>query len=95
MPWEWDEVKDASNLRKHGIDFALASLVFQDPFLRVKQDASESEQRWQSFGMIGNAYIMVVHTGRIEEIEAGATGRIISARRMTRHERRWYEQVRP
>ena len=95
MPWEWDDAKNAVNVRKHGIDFALAAMVFFDALLRVERDEFQGEQRWQCYGMIGELHVIVIHTARIEEVEAGGTGRIISARRMTRHERRWYEQVRP
>ena len=95
MPWEWDAAKNAANLHKHGIPFDTAVLVFSDPFLRVIEDFSGGEQRWQSYGMIDAAYVLVVHTERIDEVEGGAIGRIISARRMTPNERRWYEQVRP
>lgn len=93
MPWEWDEAKNAANLSKHGIDFETAVHVFFDGFLRIREDWHGGEQRWHSFGMIGNAYIVVIHTGRIDEVEAGAIGRLISARRMTSREKRWYEQT--
>ncbi len=31
--FEWDEIKAAANVRKHGVSFELASTVFNDPRL--------------------------------------------------------------
>jgi uncharacterized DUF497 family protein len=31
MRFEWDEAKNHSNLKKHGIEFKAAVLVFEDP----------------------------------------------------------------
>ena len=30
--FEWDEAKNKTNLRKHGVDFETAQLIFDDPF---------------------------------------------------------------
>jgi len=32
--FEWDEIKAASNLRKHGVSFEMAATVFYDPRMR-------------------------------------------------------------
>jgi uncharacterized DUF497 family protein len=44
--FEWDDVKAASNLRKHGVDFADAIRVFGDAFAdyRFEIDAVYGEQ---------------------------------------------------
>lgn len=32
LRFEWDQSKNETNKRKHGIDFETAQLVFDDPF---------------------------------------------------------------
>lgn len=89
--FEWDEAKNRSNQRKHGLSFEQAALVFQDPLHRSVQDRVDgNELRWQTFGQIGGLVIvMVAHT--VTDIDDGAVIRIISARRAGRRERQWYE----
>jgi uncharacterized DUF497 family protein len=94
MRWTWDPEKNRRNRRDHGISFETAVLVFDDPLALSRPDpASGGEQRWQTVGLIGTVVVLVVHTwpdagGREQE----ATGRIISARKATAHERRAYEE---
>ncbi|MDQ3654317.1 MAG: BrnT family toxin, partial [Chloroflexota bacterium] len=38
MRFEWDERKNTSNFRKHGVEFELASEVFSDPFASYARD---------------------------------------------------------
>ena len=92
MRFEWDEAKNLSNKRKHGIRFEEAAAVFQDPLHVSVQDRVEGgEERWQTFGMVGTLLlVMVAHTSH-EEGQAGVVIRIISARQATRQERRLYE----
>ncbi len=92
---EWDEAKNTSNQRKHGVSFENASQVFLDPlFVSVKDRIQDREQRWRTYGEVdGWLLMMVVHTLR-EEDEAGRPVeviRIISARYATRKERQRYE----
>lgn len=49
------------------------------------------EERWQTVGRIGQVVVFVVHTWP-EAIKGEETGRIISARKATAHERRAYEE---
>lgn len=94
--FEWDEVKNLANQRKHGgISFEDAAQVFNDPFHRTVQDRIEGgELRWQTMGLSGRSVLLVVaHTVKEwdedgEEIEIV---RIISARRADRSERKKYE----
>lgn len=87
--WTWDENKSRSNLSKHGIDFELAQLVFDDPMAATRFEMSyDGKDRWQTMGMIGLVLVLVVHTAPDGE----RPGRIISARKATRHERRTYEE---
>ena len=94
MRFTWDEDKNRRNLAKHKISFETARLVFEDPFhvSRVDRDV-EGEERWQTMGLIGSVVVVLVaHTYREEGDEAVI--RIMSARKATPHERRYYEQNR-
>lgn len=89
--FEWDEVKAASNYRKHGIRFEEAARVFDDPFHLSVQDRYENgEYRWQSIGTVrGCVVVVVAHTTRFED--GTEIIRIISARKAERREQRGYE----
>jgi uncharacterized protein len=88
---EWDDIKDATNYRKHGIRFIEAAWVFDDPLAVSLQDRIENgEQRWQTVGLVGGCLLLLVaHTVQLGEVEVI---RIISARRADRKERKRYEQ---
>lgn len=92
--FEWDEAKAKSNLRKHGVRFEDAMLVFADPFALVEQDRSEGrELRWQTLGLVGDIVLLLVaHTVRDEDQDEII--RIISARKAVRKERKRYDQNR-
>lgn len=92
--FEWDERKAVVNLRKHGIRFEGAAQVFFDEFALAAQDREvEGEPRWQTIGMVEGVIVLVVaHTVRDEGQDEVI--RIISARRATRKERKFYEQNR-
>ena len=89
----WDDKKNRANLKKHGVGFEAAQLVFDDPLHLSRQDRVEGgEDRWQTLGMVDAVVLLLVaHTWR--ETETGEEHiRIISARRATRMERKFYEQ---
>lgn len=96
LRFEWDEAKEAANRRKHGVSFKQATQVFIDPLhLSLQERVADGEERWVTFGRIADAALIVVaHTIRecTEEDEVVETIRIISARELTRHERRFYEE---
>jgi len=89
---EWDERKNRTNRRKHGVSFDLAQEVFDDPLALSKLDRVEAgEERWRTLGMVeGIVLLLVTHTVRDDHGEEVI--RIISARKATAHERRHYEQ---
>ena len=89
----WDEKKSRANLKKHGVSFEAAQLVFDDPFHASRQDRVEDgELRWQTLGMAdGVVLLLVAHTWRETDTGEEHT-RIISARRATKMERKVYEQ---
>jgi len=91
--WEWDSSKNRANLRDHGIEFETAILVFSDPLAATVPDPHPHEERWRTMGVVGTAAIMVVHTSPQPDPNSGEEiGRIISARKLTRRERRHYEE---
>jgi hypothetical protein len=64
LRFEWSEEKNRSNLRKHEISFATATMVFEDPNYVMEQDREvEGEERWQTIGRIGDmTVVLVAHT---------------------------------
>jgi len=93
--FEWDEAKNLSNQRKHDVSFEEAAHVFDDPYHITVQDRIEDgEVRWQAFGFVSGCLLLMVAHTLWEEDENGEEVeivRIISAREVTRRERRWYE----
>ena len=91
MQFTWDQRKDRVNQRKHGISFATAILVFDDPgHVSVQDREADGEARWQTIGMVSGVRVVVVaHT--VDEDEEGI--RIISARKATPSERNIYVQA--
>ncbi len=89
MLFEWDKAKDAANIAKHGVSFAMARRIFDGPVLtRIDDRQDYGEVREYSLGVVGGVLILVViHTRRMERI------RIISARRANRTERKAYEEA--
>ena len=89
MNFEWDESKARTNQRKHSVSFSEAIEVFADEYSSFVRDPDHSyeEDRYLLFGLSSKGkYIVVSFTERLDTV------RIISARRMTRQERKAYEQ---
>lgn len=88
--FEWDDTKNRSNFRKHGIDFQTARLIFDDPgCVTFVERTTDGEPRWHAIGYAEGVILLVVaHTYRDSTTEII---RIISARQATRHERKLYE----
>lgn len=90
MEFEWNEAKNQSNIRKHGISFELAQGIFGGPVLTWPDDREGyGEDRFISIGAVDRvAVIVAVHTDREGRI------RLISARAASRRERQiYYEQI--
>lgn len=89
--FEWDETKNRSNQKKHGVSFEVAIRVFSDPFMLLFSDGYlDEEERWRACGQVGGyaVVLMVAHTYRNNDGHEKI--RIISARAATRHERQNY-----
>ena len=86
--FEWDPVKAATNLEKHGVSFAEAATVFFDPLSITVPDPLHSNEE-NRFVITGLSYqrraLIVVHS------DGGDRIRIISARLATLSERKKYE----
>lgn len=93
MRWTWDDEKNRTNKRDHGLSFQAAQYVFADPLAVSRPDPYPNEERWQTIGLISQLTVFVVHTWpEFDPVTGEETGRIISARRATAHERRVYEE---
>ena len=89
MKFEWDSRKAEINLRKHGVSFDEAASIFLDRLALSGPDPEHSvgESRYITFGMSRLGRLPAVsHSYRPDAI------RIINARRMTRGERKLYEE---
>ncbi len=81
----WDEGKRLANLRKHGIDFRDAPKIFRGFTLTAEDDReSYGERRFLTLGLIEDQVVSIAHT------EQGDDVRIISIRKATKHEARFY-----
>ena len=92
MRFEWDDKKNVSNLRKHGIDFSEASAVFDDPNCEFLFDRnSYGEDRWHAIGFADavTVLILVAHTYRDDD-DGTEVVRLISARAANAKERKLY-----
>lgn len=89
LEFEWDGEKAAANLAKHGVSFAEASTVFEDPLSVTVPDPrhSRGEERFAILGMSADDRLLAVfHTENRRRV------RIFSARQTTPSERTTYEE---
>ena len=89
MKFDWDPKKAEANLRKHGVSFDEAATTFLDAHAVSGPDPDHSvdEERYITFGYSQLTRLLAVcHTYRPGVI------RIINARRVTRSERKIYEE---
>jgi len=88
MNYEWDEVKRAVNLAKHGVDFADAVGVFFDDYALTRHDPdSQGEDRMVTIGL--GVSLRVLYVVWVER--RGDTYRVISARKASPGEIRQYQ----
>ena len=89
MKFDWNPKKAKANLGKHRISFDEGATVFLDPMAVSGPDPDHSfeENRYITFGFSRLGRLLAVcHTYRPGAI------RIINARRVTRGERKLYEE---
>jgi len=81
--FEWEPTKAASNIRKHGVSFEEAQSVFYDT-----ENSELAEDRFLLLGLSRESkMLMICHCER----NSGDTIRLISARKATKKERKFYE----
>jgi uncharacterized DUF497 family protein len=90
MEFEWDAGKAESNLAKHGVDVSEAATVFGDPLAITYHDPEHSdlEERFITFGTTAAGRLVAV-----VQVDRDNRTRIISARDLTRRERKQYEEL--
>jgi len=89
LRFDWSSRKEQLNRRKHGVDFEEAKSVFYDEFAQQFYDDAHSggEERYIMLGLSRKLRLLVVvHT----EEASGQVIRIISARRATAREAKFY-----
>jgi uncharacterized protein len=88
MQYEHDPTKSAVNLRKHGVAFDEAVTCLLDPMALVREDDDATdEHRYVLVGMSESGRVLTVcYTMR------GEMPRIISARKATKKEEKYYAQ---
>ncbi len=85
MIFEWDENKNISNIKKHGIDFKDSLKIFSNTMITKVDDRKDyKEKRWISLGNLENIIVILVYTKR------GKIIRIISIRKANKSERKIY-----
>ena len=88
--FEWDARKAAANFQDHGVSFEEAATVFQDPLAKIHDDPDHSATERRDI-IVGQSFqgrmLVVSFTDR------GSNIRLISARIVTRRERRDYEEA--
>lgn len=81
MRFTWDELKQRSNLKKHGLDFRDARKVFEGPTFTIPDIRFDyGEERFATLGLLDSGVVVIVHTETKNEI------RIISMRKGTENE---------
>lgn len=89
IKFEWDENKNTTNKKKHGVSFEEAQTVFYDADALLIDDPehSQDEDRFIILGYSNHAKMLVVcHCYRADETVI----RIISARKATKTETNQY-----
>ena len=89
--FDWDEGNRRKNFDSHGVADFEAEEIFLDPRVTIEPDAehSQQERRWAAYGTtIEGRALTIVFTLRAERTLI----RIVSARDMSRKERKTYGQ---
>lgn len=91
IKFEWNDLKALKNIEKHGVYFEEASSVFYDDFAVQFYDSEHfvlEQDRFLILGVSNNSrMLMVCHC----EKQSGDVLRIISVRKATKNERKFYQ----
>ena len=86
--FEWDDVKNQENQKKHNVSFEEAQIAFTDPHRLIQRDnvhSTDDEERWFCVGDIGTGIVTVRFTYRSSKI------RIIGAGYWRKNRRVYYQ----
>jgi uncharacterized DUF497 family protein len=89
--FEWDPDKEGKNISRHDVAFDEASSIFDDPMYITFLDEEHSidEERYITIGLSNKGRLLLVaHAERNDRI------RIISARKATKNEEKFYQEAR-
>jgi uncharacterized DUF497 family protein len=84
----WDNTKNHSNFKKHGVWFEEAATVLFDPMSLSNMNRHPNEDRYEYLGHSDQSRLLYVVTVEKTDDEI----RIISARKATKSERKQYEE---
>lgn len=84
----WDEAKRKSNLKKHGLDFKDACLVYENPNKCTYDASRDDEYRLMdvALAVVKGRVLTLVYIEDDEDV------RVISFRNASREERKQYEE---
>ena len=87
MTFEWDENKNAENIKRHNVSFNRAQMAFADPLAIINKDEKHSfeEQRYYCIGKVVDDIITVRFTLRNNNIRIFGAG-------IWRKQKKYYEQ---
>jgi uncharacterized protein len=86
--FEWDPVKAAANLKKHGVAFADVAVSLSDPrALTIPDPDTEGEERFITLAADPNGRVLITVYCYVE-----ARIRIISSRKASPGQRQGYEE---
>ena len=90
--FEWDDAKDKSNWRKHGISFSLAQFAFLDEHRVILEDLYHSgdEKRYYCLGKVAGGIITVRFTYRKAKIRIFGAGYWRKGKRIYERENKIY-----
>ena len=88
MNFDWDDHKEAENIKKHGVDFWEAQTVFFDPLAHQFIDSRQQEERFLLIGRSARQRLLLLVFAERD----GDKIRIISARKPTVKEVLKYEE---
>lgn len=86
MAYEWNEDKRIVNLKKHGLDFKDAPMVYEHPDKLTVESLRNGELRKIDIAEVRGLIITLIYTERHDYI------RIISFRRASKKERRYHNE---
>ena len=91
MKFIWDESKRISNIHKHGLDFALTRLVFENDTLTFEDNrVAYTERRFVTLGLLNGTVVVVVVVVVVVHTETDDVCRVISLRKAVKNEQKLY-----